>query len=263
MVPRRLRRGGDEAVRQVCGTIRDTVAPALTCLVEQLDAGCPAWQTINGLLGSLAQSQQMLEGAVGDGATAKSFDIGDREGDVGDGDGSRADGTEWSWSESHELDQGQAQGGDAPRGWNGDDECGHGEDHDMGTGDWWATNSWRNQPTRWEEQGHGKWSRANWADAWEAEHAPLVDEEAGEPSHKHRRQEERKAEAQGGGAGTASSVNEAEQQNLQRQQAAAAAAAAAAATAEAAQRTRQAAEAATALAEARRLHTERAAAITL
>ncbi len=263
----------------MCGTIRDTVAPALTTLVEQLDTNCPAWQTINGLLGSLAESQQLLEGAVGRGEATQSFNIGDRGCDEGDGDGSRADGSEWSWSESHDLgnqagklqggggadagDQGQYHDGGQSRHWHYDNQCNPKDDQDMGTGNWWESNTWKDQPARWEEQGHGKWTRTSWADAWEAEHVHAANDETGEPNPKHRRQEEAQADGQRGSTGAASPADGTMQQQLHQHQAAAAAAAAAAATAAAAQQQQQAAEAARALAEARRLHAERAAAITM
>jgi hypothetical protein len=40
----------------------------------------------------------------------------------------------------------------------------------MGTDNWWdkSTGRW-DAGTRWEECGHGKWTRSSWADSWEQE----------------------------------------------------------------------------------------------
>ncbi len=92
---------GGEAVRRACGTIRDKVAPALSALAEQLGTGTEAWATVNGLLSSLAESQQVLEEVAGGGeAQAEAYDIADD------------DLTDWSESlEVESLGDGGRRGG--------------------------------------------------------------------------------------------------------------------------------------------------------
>ncbi len=201
MAPRGIRRGGGEAVRQVCGNLRD-IAPAVANLVQHLDVQTPAWQTLSGLLGSLAVSQRLLEGAIGqEGSTAQAFDIGDD-----------------AWSESHDLAGAKgssnaglaSNGGSGGCGGGGGPHADHGQqrDQDMGSGAWWESGQqWRQDQPRWHECGHGKWSRSDWADAWEEEHAAAGAADEGgtvEPSAKHRRQDQRQDDQQQGtAAGTA------------------------------------------------------------
>ncbi len=201
MAPSGIKKGGGDAIRRACGTLRE-VAPVVTLLAGQVDASSPAWQALNSILGSLQASQRLLEDAVGEKRAAAKYDIGD------------GDRSESAWSESHDLRAGCATtsgaigavgggGGAAPQ----VDACG---DQDMGTGNWWESCHWRSQQPHWEEDGYGKWRRQDWADAWEAEqqqrppqqqHQPPRppqqpqreahgDDDNGAPSAKYRRQDE-------------------------------------------------------------------------
>jgi hypothetical protein len=70
----------------------------------------------------------------------------------------------------------------------------------MGDGEWWATSraEW-DSGVRWQECGHGKWSRtrADWADAWEDERA-WEDGGAAQPAAARRRLEPTPQAPQGG-----------------------------------------------------------------
>ncbi len=212
-----------EAVRRACGTIRDKVAPALSALAEQLGTGTEAWATVNGLLSSLAESQQVLEEAAGGGeAEAETYDI--------------ADGDQSDWSESLEVDS-QADGGRRGGG-NGGRQ---GEGSSTHEADTWAQRQlaeqyeqWQSQlqqerwhrssaqldpamddamgddgqqwqpwdgarwgEPKWCENGHGRWARTSWADSWEQEHAHAHGEgDGGEPQNKQRRLQEPAAVSQ-------------------------------------------------------------------
>ncbi len=200
LAPSGIKRGGGDAIRRACGTLRD-VAPVISLLAGQVDANSPAWQALHGVLGSLQTSQRLLEDAVGAKTAAASYDI-------GDGDRSEA-----AWSESHDLRmEGAAAthensadggaGGAAPQG-------GADADQDMGSGCWWEGDPWKAKHHHWTEDGYGKWRRQSWADAWETEHQQQPpqqqqqptrhqaqpqreydgDEDSGAPSAKYRRQE--------------------------------------------------------------------------
>jgi hypothetical protein len=165
-------------------------------------------------LGSLSSSKALLEEAIPAPRAAQSFDIGDEgKGGEGDGDGGW-EGSEWS--ESHDV-QGWADGDDHDDGGRtgqvGDgqghasgQQYGHAQDECMGTGEWWdAPCSQWNASARWQACGHGKWSRADWADAWEEEYA----EDRGEPSQPapaRRRLEPAEAEAAPKGPGDAAAA---------------------------------------------------------
>ncbi len=187
-----VQRAQRDAIRKVHSTICGEVGPTIAALVDQLDSGAPAWTALNGLLGKLQESRDALESVSA--APADQFDIGDHDGEQEDN---------WSsWSESHDV-QGQpwgsggatdggAQGdggdaamdlvdedgrhdsGDARYGGYGNWGCaprGHGgQDQDMGSGEWWDSPSRRwGGASRWHASGHGKWSRASWADQLEEE----------------------------------------------------------------------------------------------
>ncbi len=89
----RARQGA--AARQVHTALSNTVAPTIAALVEQLDSSTPAWGVLNGLLGTLADSQSVLESAFKPGPAAQTYDIAggeegggeDMEGDADDGGG--------------------------------------------------------------------------------------------------------------------------------------------------------------------------------
>ncbi len=198
----RLRGGGGEAVRKACDTLRHKVAPALAALAEQLGTGSEAWATVNGLLSTLASSQQVMEEAMED--ATPTFDM--------------ADGDESVWSESHDLqetsggygvqaaDDGgrhtQRQQQRAHQPWqqhqqqrlqeqqrSGQHDKGHGSDGgDAHQWHCWHQAGWEGAP-RWRENGYGHWTRTSWADAWENEHCADADmDEQPEPQSKHRRQ---------------------------------------------------------------------------
>ncbi len=214
--------GGTEAVLAACGNLCNAVGPELLALAERLPGGSEEWQAANKILATLAESQRRLEEAAGvhdDHGRPEAFNIGDGEGDDFDAMSEAS-----QWSESHELGDHGASG-TAPA-VNGQSQC-RGDDNDgsadMGAaqgGDEWA--SWGQaqwQSTHWQTDQHGRWRRASWADQWEAEHAHAApswtsgqqsgmgqctrrsggerDDDAGEPSAKHRRQQgaERAVEA--------------------------------------------------------------------
>ncbi len=198
-----------EAVRRACDTLRQEVAPALVALAEKLGTGTEAWETVNGLLAKLSSSQQVMDKAAA--ATAQTFDL--------------ADGDESHWSESHDLQDGTGGFGDhtnvggaaaataaaaacgvdpqqAQRSWQppppqqqhaqqwaGHSDAGHGGDGGGGQAwEYWQPSDWTSTPM-WRERGHGQWTRASWADAWENENGDDEDmEEQTEPQSKHRRQ---------------------------------------------------------------------------
>ncbi len=167
-----------EAIRRVHEAITGEVGPTIAALVEQLDSEAPAWAALNGLLGTLAASKSTLEQATTQ--SAPRYHIGEEEERRG------WDDTMSDWSESHDV-HGQPWGrghygsgeghdgddhnwGDERHGWGG----GHGRQADdcqpMDTDDWWSAPSRRWGGTvHWESSGHGKWSRASWADQLEEE----------------------------------------------------------------------------------------------
>ncbi len=215
----KLRGADGEAIRRACGTLRDRVAPALSALAEQLGTGSEAWTTVNALLSSLVESQQVLEQAVGDAhGPAEAFDIG------GDDD---------AWSESHDVGAGsggQDLGDDgdertrgcvtssaAARNWaqqqleqqhrqwqsqgwpQGPSQLDPSMDQDMdGEGqqwDQWEQAQWGGP--KWRESGHGRWARSSWADEWEQEHCEAQAGDGGdERPNKQRRQDEPSGQSQ-------------------------------------------------------------------
>ncbi len=215
------RHGGDrattmhgKAVQQVHTTLRGTVAPTISALVDQLDTSTPAWSILNGLLGTLSSSQALLEEAIAGKPVAQSYDIGDdaQGGGDADGAGDDHDGRSSSeWSESHELRDVRG-GGSSTRGWHGDGDDGWGgrddADQPMGSGEWWdmPRSDWE-AGVRWQSCGHGKWtrSRTTWADSWEDERAQ-EQEDAEQPAAARRRLEPARppqgaaADGAGGGA---------------------------------------------------------------
>ncbi len=172
-------RAQQAAIRKVHEAISGEVGPTIAALVEQIDSDTPAWATLNALLGTLAASKETLEQASVQ--SPAEFHIGEAEGQQGGEDAAS------EWSESHEL-QGQHWGGGPGGG--GDDYGGseHPWGHDrrewegaqgtsddlaqpMDTDDWWGAPArrWGGAASRWEESGHGKWTRASWADQLEEE----------------------------------------------------------------------------------------------
>ncbi len=180
-----------EAIRKVHDSICADIGPTVAALVEQLDTEAPAWAALNGVLGKLAASKEALEHACAPRA-APQYDIGDDEQDRWES---------WSaWSESHDM-HGGAWGGRRdgegcadvwPRGGgrgsaatgadadDGDDMDGV-QDQYMGTDNWWDIPAHRwGGGARWQPCGHGKWSRASWADQLEREHDGLDDDDDGD-----------------------------------------------------------------------------------
>ncbi len=166
-----------EAIRTVHETICADVGPTIATLVEQLDTATPAWAALNGLLGKLSSSKQVLEGACQPQGDAQEFDIGDSA--------ERWEETS-DWSEGHDLRE--TGGGDAggerdacgfydhrdgdettPRrgGWDGRTPS-TGQDDAMDVSDWGSapTRKWQ-AGSQWRTHGHGKWQRASWADQME------------------------------------------------------------------------------------------------
>ncbi len=167
-----------EAIRRVHEAITGEVGPTIAALVEQLDSDAPAWAALNGLLGTLAASKSTLEQASTQ--SAPRYHIGEEEEQKGWGDAAS------DWSESHDV-HGQSWGkgcngsggghdgddhywGGERQGWGGEqgrrtDEC-----QPMDTDDWWSapTRRWGGA-AHWESSGHGKWTRASWADQLEEE----------------------------------------------------------------------------------------------
>jgi hypothetical protein len=160
-----------QAMRQVHSTICDEVGPTIAALVEQLDSSTPAWAALNGLLGRLSTSKEVLESACGGTQGAQAYNIGDGA-DQWEG---------WSeWSESHERGDGPLGDGNArPEGRQEDrvqDGCGATQGYQADATDWWGGPARRwGSGARWQECGHGDWRRASWADQMEVEH-----DEAGE-----------------------------------------------------------------------------------
>ncbi len=175
---------GAAAAKEVHDTICGTVAPTIAALVEQLDSSTPAWTVLNGLLGTLSTSTTALERAFTRGRGAQRFDI--AETTKGGAGGAQAGGGDTSseWSESHELPEGGSTGhGSGAAGatgttWAANDGEHWGDAHDdcrMDTDEWGCDqfqDPYWGAASRWEECGHGKWTRAStdWADAWEHEH---------------------------------------------------------------------------------------------
>ncbi len=187
----RARVAQGEAARKVHATLCSTVAPTIASLVEQLESSSPAWSMLNGLLGTLSDSQSLLEKAFSPPGAAQRFDIAKGEGG-GDEEASE-------WSESHDLaarggERRPAAGGEGGAagvrrspgaGLGAEAQDGSG-DHDlsMGTGEWWDSPSAEWAPgARWEACGYGKWARASWAEEWEQE------QEGGGPAAARRRLE--------------------------------------------------------------------------
>ncbi len=168
-----------EAIRTVHDTICSDVGPTIAALVEQLDSATPAWAALNGLLGKLSSSKEVLEGACPPRDGTQAFDIGD---DAEHGEDASV------WSEGQDLRESGADdagGGGASRGvdmrcdddggtadhnWGGGEYRNTSMDYSMGTGDWWDSPPRRWQAgARWQVQGHGQWHRASWADQMEEE----------------------------------------------------------------------------------------------
>ncbi len=188
-----------EAVRRACNTLRQDVAPALAALAEQLGTGTDAWTSVNSILAKLAESQQVMDEAAE--ATTQKFDMaedddlwseshdlqtgGNGHGDLADGGGEVGQQPAWQpWQPLHQQYQHQ-QDPQRPG-------CGASAQHGGGGGahSWehWQSVDWTAAP-KWREQGHGQWTRASWADAWECEQREDEEmEEQAEPQHKHRRQ---------------------------------------------------------------------------
>ncbi len=175
------------AMHQVHDTICGEVGPTIAALVEQLDSSTPAWAALNGLLGKLSTSKEILESACGGTQRAQTYDIGNDGADQWEGHS--------EWSESHERDDGPGRAADTPRGagrheWAMDvgADC-QGKRADADAGDWWGGPARRwSSSTRWQECGHGHWSRASWADQMEVE-GDDADEEGRPPAPARRRLE--------------------------------------------------------------------------
>ncbi len=183
------------AVQKVHTALASTVAPAISALVDQLESSTPAWSILNGLLGTLSNSQSLLEEAMAGAPPVQTFDIGEEEGmeRCENGGNGPCDGSDSEWSESHEMrDVWSEQGGPrTDRGATQDGEWAGARDsaQTTGGGGWWQTSraDWEDG-VRWQECGHGKWAkaRASWADAWESEGAG-VDGETDQPAAARRR----------------------------------------------------------------------------
>ncbi len=215
--------GGAAAVLAACGSLCNAVGPELSALAERLPVGSEEWLAANKVLATLAESQRRVEEAAGlqdDGEHPEAFDIGDAEDDDCDAMSETS-----QWSESHELCGQGGAGGPATLG--GQPPCqGNGADGVAATGNVSEGGEWNNwsqaqwHATHWQTDRHGRWRRASWADQWEAEYTPSTgwtagqgsgtaqhtrrdcdgrDDEACEPSAKHRRQQasERTTEAEG------------------------------------------------------------------
>ncbi len=168
----RARAARDDAAQQVHAALCGTVAPTIAALVEQVDTASPAWTALNGLLATVANSKHVLEQAFTKPRVAQSFNIADKGGDAGTGEAEQWE-VDSDWSESHERVD-ATQGGETasdvrttPPSTGADG----GRDHSMGSDYWWdSPNLGWGEGTRWEERGHGKWTRSDWADSWEEEH---------------------------------------------------------------------------------------------
>ncbi len=178
----RARAQQGEVAKKVHSALGSKVAPTIAALVEELDTSTPAWSVLNGLLGTLSDSQRLLESAFAKPAMAQRYDIADHaDATLCEGEDGWGEGEDSEWSESHELQEegGASQCRNAAGGSHGESfghmegkSSGEGGDHCMGTGEWWDTPSaqWTSG-ARWQECGHGKWSRSSWADQWEHEQA--------------------------------------------------------------------------------------------
>ncbi len=215
----RTRAQQGEAARKVHSTLGSTVAPTIAALVEELDSSTPAWSVLNGLLGTLSDSQRVLESAFAKPTEAQRYDIADH-GDAAprEGDDGWEEGDVSEWSESHELQEDL----DAPQ-YRHTAGGGHGESHDyaegkssggagdhsMGTGEWWdASPAQWTSGARWQECGHGKWSRSSWADQWEHEQAE--DDDSGDQPAAARRRLDNAPASEGGAGGAAQAEGQAE-----------------------------------------------------
>ncbi len=228
--------GGAAAVLAACGSLCNAVGPELLALVERLPDGSEEWQAANKVLATLAASQRRMEEAAGmhdDRDQPEAFDIGDAEDDDIDAMSEAS-----QWSESHELrDQGEAGGaavnnGQASR-LDGSADGTADTGIPPGGDEWinWGQAQWHTP--HWQTDQHGRWRRASWVDHWEAEHMPTDgwsagqqsgtahntrrggcerDDEACEPSAKHRRQQasERAATPQGAAVSASGSSDAAE-----------------------------------------------------
>ncbi len=205
--------GGAAAMLAACGSLCSAVGPELSALAERLPVGSEEWLAANKVLATLAESQRRVEEAAGlhdDAEHPEAFNIADADDDDGDAMSEAS-----QWSESHEL---AGQGGaDGAASLGGQATC-HGGVADGGGdtsntsagGEWanWGQAQWH--APHWHTDQHGRWRRASWADQWEAEYPPPTnwparhgsattqhtrrdyggrDDEAGEPSAKHRRQQ--------------------------------------------------------------------------
>ncbi len=189
-------RAQQEAIRKVHEAISGEVGPTIAALVEQIDSEAPAWAALNGLLGTLAASKEALERASTQ-ATPQ-FHIGEAEGQQDSGDAMS------DWSESHDV-QGSHWGrghggsdggcgdyghqwGQGHQGWGDEHDQGKDDNQPMDTDDWWGTPARRwGTAARWEESGHGKWTRASWADQLEEEaDAAERDEDEQRPTARRR-----------------------------------------------------------------------------
>ncbi len=201
-----------EAIRRVHDTICSDVGPTIAALVEQLDTATPAWATLNGLLGKLSTSKEVLEEACPPQACAQEFDIAD--------DAERRWEEASDWSEGRDLQE--AGGSGAGKGGGDCDACDqqgdgrdathhgwgpgglHGATQDcyMDTDDWWGQQQrgWKTG-THWYAQGHGQWQRASWADQMEQE-LQEAEEADGQPAATRRRvgpADTQRAQESGGG----------------------------------------------------------------
>ncbi len=185
----RARAERSDAVRQVHGTLCNHVGPAIAALAEQVDTGSPAWTMLNELLGALTSSKALLEKAIPAAPTAQEFNIAEEEGDGAKGEGEEGADDQWdgsNWSESHDLAERAANGEADANTWGAAAWTQHRweaaaqgpshqdpMDHDMGSGQWWESTGtdWQTGGVRWQATGHGKWTRTDWAEAWEEEEA--------------------------------------------------------------------------------------------
>ncbi len=132
-----------------------------------------------------------MEKAIPPTTATQNYNIGDGEGaDAGEGGRDECDGSEWS--ESHELRDGAGNAGQGAAAAHGTAAAAErsgdwGQDHSMGTGDWWDMpyDNW-GAGVRWEACGHGKWTRASWADSWEREHGDGGTDASHPPSARRR-----------------------------------------------------------------------------
>ncbi len=185
-----------EAVRQVHGAICNQLAPTIAALVEQLDSASPAWAALNGILGTLTTSKDLLERAISPSPAARTFNIGDGDGGGDRADDAYADGEPWDgseWSESHDLPARGARSGGGEEQWGDDHDAGRAwppeQGDPMDCSEWWGAPSGQwSAGVRWQPCGYGKWARESWADqseeAWAEDGAS-----AGQPAATRRRLE--------------------------------------------------------------------------